>query len=166
VVLTDTVEPVLWWYRLDGSVRLKIDLGIPRRRIGEEEIGRYRQDLDTRLAAADGFDREVLTLEREAGVPFPEYGSLWNHLSVDELGYIWLEGHEEEFERTARGGGYTYYVISPEGEFLGTTRAPGMGRVMDGHLMGEITDPATGALTCAAWRLIARPPGFTYPPAP
>jgi hypothetical protein len=135
VLLTETVEPVLWWYHLDGSVRLKIDLGIPRRRIDEQDSQGFTTDLDNRLAAADGAERERLTLER-AAVPYPRYGSLWNYLSVDDERYLWLEAHEEGFERTARGGGCTYYVISIEGEFMGTTRAP------------------------------AVPPGFTYQPTP
>ena len=147
------------------SGRLKIDLGIPRRRISEQDIRGFHEDLDARLAAAEGLDREILTLER-AAVPFPEHGSLWNHLSVDDRGHIWLEAHELEFERADRGGGCTYYVISPEGEFLGTTRAPAMGRVMGGHLMGESTDPATDAVTYSAWRLLPQPPGFAYTPVP
>ena len=162
VLMTDGIEPVLWWYRPDGSVRRIIDLGIPPRALNREEITRFYRDLDSQIAAADDNTKVYLGWMRNA-VVFPEYRTLWNHISVDDKGYMWLEAYEMYFERNDRGGGCTYYLLSPEGEYLGTTRAPAVGRVAKGRFMGEVTDPETHRVEYSVWRLLPQPEGFVYP---
>jgi hypothetical protein len=161
VLLTDGVEPVLWRYRLDGSIRKRIDLGISIDAVTRQDINSFFRDLDAQITAADENTRVYLGWMRNA-VIFPEYRTLWSHISVDDSGYMWLEGCEMEFERESKGGGYTYYILSPEGEYLGTTRAPAAGRVMRGHLMGILHDRETGREDYTVWRLVSRHPGFEY----
>jgi hypothetical protein len=164
VLLTDGVQPVLWWYEMDGSVRRRIEVGTPPRTIGEEERDRFLRDLDQRRAASTS-SSEIQNLTYQAEMaPFPEHGSLWCHIMLDDHGCIWLEGHQEPFEQQEQGGGVTYYLLSPQGEFLGTTRAPGAGRVMRSHLMGEVPDPDTDRVEHVVWRLVPAAEGFTYPP--
>lgn len=162
VLLTDGVEPVLWWHWLDGSIRKRIDLGISPRSVTRQDIDRFYHDLDEQFAAADENQRIYLGWLRNA-VIFPEYRTLWNHIYVDDAGYIWLEGFEMDFERWDRGGGFTYYVLNPEGEYLGTTRAPAVGLVTRGHFMGELYDRETDREDYAVWSLAPRPEGFIYP---
>ena len=163
VLLSDGVRPMLWQYEPDGSLRRRIETGVTPRRIRETERERFYRDLDERIAEADEDEARYLLLER-AAVPFPEYGSLWGRIFTDEYGFIWLEEYQEPFEISDRGGGVSYYLLSPEGEYLGTTRAPGSGRVMRGHLLGEVVDAQNERDEKAAWRLAARPEGFVYPP--
>ncbi|MFC1559344.1 6-bladed beta-propeller [Gemmatimonadota bacterium] len=162
VLLTDGVDPALMWYQLDGSIRKKIETGISPRPITRKERDRFFRDLDSRIRDADDNQKVYLGWMRDA-VVFPQYRTLWNHISVDDAGYIWLEVYEMDFERRDQGGGYTYYLLSPEGEFLGTTRAPATGRVTRGFFLGEVTDPETGRVEYTAWRLIPRSEGFLYP---
>jgi len=162
VLLTDGVNPVLMWYRLDGSIRKKIETGIPPRPVTPQERDRFFRDLDSQIRVADDNQQVYLGWLKDA-VVFPQYRTLWNHISVDDAGYIWLEGFEMEFERHDRGGGHTYYLFSPEGEFLGSTRAPAAGRITRGFFLGEVTDPETDRVEFAVWRLIPRIEGFVYP---
>lgn len=163
VLLSDGVRPVLWHHERDGWLRRRIETGVESRRIGEPECQRFYHYLDERIAEADESEARILRLER-AAVPFPEYGSLWGRIFTDEYGFIWLEEHQEPYEISDRGGGVSYYLLSPEGEYLGITRAPGSGRVMRGHLLGEVVDAQNERDEKAAWRLAARPEGFVYPP--
>ena len=162
VLLTDGVEPVLWWYWLDGSMRKRVDLGLSACPVTPQEINRFYRDLDEQIAAADENQKVYLGWMRDA-VVFPEYRTIWNHISVDDEGYIWLEGFEMDFERRDQGGGFTYYLLSPEGELLGTTRAPAVGRTGRGHFMGEVSDAETDREDYVVWRLVPQPEGFAYP---
>jgi hypothetical protein len=162
VLLTDGVDPVVTWYELDGTVRRRIDLGIPRREVSREMRDRVYRDLDEQIAAADDNQKVYLGWMREA-VVFPDYHTLWIHITVDDAGYIWLEGFEMDFERRDRGDGQTYYLLSPEGEYLGTTRAPGVGQIARSRFMGEMVDPGTGQVKYGVWRLIPLAEEFVYP---
>ena len=152
VLLTDGVEPVLWWYWLDGSIRKRIDLGLSMQSVTQQDIRRFYRDLDEQITTADDNTKVYLEWMRNA-VVFPEYKTLWNHISVDDEGYIWLEGYEMDFEQRDKGGGFTYYLLNPEGEYLGTTRAPAVGRIIRGLFMGDYV----------VWRLVPQPEGFIYP---
>ncbi|MFC1529667.1 6-bladed beta-propeller [Gemmatimonadota bacterium] len=162
VLLTTGVDPSLTWYELDGSIRKRIELGIPRREVTRADRDRFFRDLNEQYQAADDNGKVYLGWMRDA-VIFPEFRTLWNHITVDDAGYMWLEGSEMEFERIDRGGGCTYHLLSPEGEYLGTSRAPGVGRTTRGFFMGEVTEPETGLVEYAVWRLEPRAEGFLYP---
>jgi hypothetical protein len=82
---------------------------------------------------------------------------------VDDRGYIWLEVPEWDEDLSGYGEGCLYQVVSPEGEYLGSTRAPTDGRIMNGHLLGILRDRATGREDYMVWRLNPRPEGFVYP---
>ncbi|MFC1627759.1 6-bladed beta-propeller [Gemmatimonadota bacterium] len=162
VLLTDGVDQVLIWHRLDGSIRKKIETGIPSQPVTSQERDRFFRDLDSQFRNADDNQKVYLGWLRDA-VVFPEYRTLWSHISVDDAGYIWLEGFEMDFERRDRRGDYTYYLLSPEGEFLGTTRTPGVGRVSRGFFLGEVTDPETDRVEYTVWRMVPRSEDFAYP---
>ncbi len=162
IMMTDGVEPVLWWYWPDGSVRKRIDPGLSKVRVTRQDTRRFIQDLDSQIADADENERVFLEWMK-AAVVFPEYRTLWSHISIDDVGNIWIEGFELDFERRDKGGGYTFYILSPEGEYLGTTRAPAAGRIMMGHLLGEVYDPETGREDYRVWRLIPAYEDFNYP---
>ena len=162
VLLTDGIEPVLLRYQPDGFLLERIELGIPVRRVTDRERERFNGDLDEEYRAADENQKVYLGWMKDA-VIFPERRTLWNHIAVDDAGYYWLEGSEMDFERNDRGGGSTYHLLDPEGEYLGTTRAPGTGRVTRGYFMGEVADPGTGLIEYTVWRLVPRRAGFVYP---
>ena len=162
IMLTDGVEPVLWWYWPNGSIRKRIDPGLSMTGVTRQDTRRFLQDLDAQITAANDNDRVFLGWMK-AAVVFPEYRTLWSHVSVDDAGYIWVEGFELDFERRDKGGGYTYYILSPEGEYLGTTRAPAAGRIMKGHFLGDVYDPATGQEDYTVWRLMSAYEDFNYP---
>lgn len=93
---------------------------------------------------------------------FPEQKAYWNDVQVDDHGYIWLEIPESDEEKEAAGGGVSFRLLSPEGEYLGNTRAPVTGTVMSGRLLGFRRDPETDERTPVVWRLISQYSQLNY----
>jgi len=155
-------DPVIWHYRSDGTLLRKITLELPARRVTRLDRLRHIADLEEQISEAGGDVLDRLLAVRETLV-FPRIRSRWRSISVDDHGFIWLEAPEWDADLRGYGEGCLYQVLSPEGEFLGSTRAPAAGRIMAGHLLGIISNGETGEEEHVAWRLDPRPEGFIYP---
>jgi hypothetical protein len=142
-------------------VRKVIVLGFPSRSVTGPDRQAFIRDLELRMASTDEEERNYLTRMR-ADVQFPEFRTFCRLIFQDDKGYIWLEVHEEDFERAAQGGGALYHVLNSEGEYLGDTRAPAAGRVMRDMLLGAMTDQETGQEDFVVWRLEPRAERFRY----
>jgi hypothetical protein len=162
ILLVAGADPVVWWHWADGSLRKKVTLDLPELRVTRMDREAYLRELQDRADAADDpVERERFTRLRQHA-RFPEFRAYWESLTVGDEGYIWLQALESDRERQEPGGGTPYYLLSPVGEFIGTTRAPAVGRVMHGHFLGRLADPNTGREDYVAWRLVPRPVAFSY----
>ena len=154
---------MLWWYRLDGTLEQKVTLDLAPRFV-------TRQEKDTRIAqinkqiedAYSELQRNYYIATRD-GLLFPDTKSYWYDVFVDDRGYIWLQITESPEERQLAGSGRAYYVLSPEGEYLGRTRAPAIGNVVQGCYLAILTDPDTDDEVPTVWRLVPQAEGFKYP---
>ena len=187
VLLGRGQEPLLWFYDFTGRLVRTIDIGLDPRPVTSALLRRFYDEHDARMMAGDEAHRDWMRRCRTALI-FPEVIQLWDDVAVDTAGYVWLQvmqvtsGYEpapigsrtfypgEQVAPGAEnqpgfcwGGGSTYYLLSPEGELLGTTTAPVPGRAMRGRFVGTVTDPGTGAEEITVWRLIAAAEGFVYP---
>ena len=83
---------------------------------------------------------------------------------IDDAGYIWLSVSEHQADYEAAGSRGLYRIISPEGEYLGDTRAPrASGQTGHGCRIARETDPDTGEITFVVYRVVSAVEGFTYP---
>lgn len=155
-------KPLIWLYSLDGTLLRKITLDLPEKRVTRKDRQRYTLDLESRIHESEGNEQDVLQAVRQT-LTFLAKKSHWRGVTVDDQGYIWLEVPEWERDLEGLGPGCLYYLLSPEGEFLGSTRAPVAGKIMQGNLLGIISDPETGREDHIVWRLIPRAEGFVYP---
>jgi hypothetical protein len=162
IYLIDGQNPVIGHFTRDGAPVRRISLDLPDSEVTSPDRLRHIQDLEARMAEAAGDEFDVLAATR-ATLTFPEVKSHWRGIQVDDTGHIWLEVPEWDQALDGRGHGCLYQVLSPEGEYLGTTRTPAPGRVMRGHLLGVRVDPETGREDYVAWRLIPQAEGFVYP---
>jgi len=162
IYLIDGQNPVVAHFALDGTPIRRITLDLPDQPVTRADQLRYIQDLETRIAEAAGDEFDVLTATRET-LTFPEKRSHWSGIQVDDAGFLWLEVPEWDQALDGYGVGRLYQVLSPDGEYLGTTRAPAAGRVLRGHLLGVRIDPRTGREDYIAWRLLPQAEGFVYP---
>lgn len=163
VLITTGEEPVLWWYRLDGTLLQKVFLDLVPRLVTSQEKNAYIAEISRQIEEAD------TELERSSGIAkkkdliFPETKSFWGDVFVDDRGYIWLRMTESSEERELAGGGRAYYVLSPEGEYLGRTRTPAIGNAVRGCFLAILTDPETDERVPTVWRLIPAVESFIYP---
>ena len=164
LLLTTGAEPVLWWYRLDGTLEQKVTLDLAPRIVTEQEKNARIAQINRQIRNADSDLQRNYYIATREGLVFPETKSYWDIVIVDDRGYIWLQITESPEERQLAGGGRAYYILSPEGEYLGRTRAPVIGNVVqDCSLLGFYTDSGTDERIPTVWRLIPQAEGFVYP---
>ena len=162
VLLSTGAEPILFWYALDGTLIQKVLLDLPDPTLTEREKDAYLEALDRRIEELEGRRKESQIAIRK-GLIFPEAKAYWSITAVDDAGYVWLGIPESPEERERAGGGRIYRLLSPEGEYLGITRAPARGLVMGRRLLAVITDPETDEDIPTVWRLVPAVKGFIYP---
>ena len=70
--------------------------------------------------------------------------------------------HQETINQEGETG-TLYHILSAEGEFLGSTRAPAQGQVMNGHFLGIVTDRESDQADYKVWKLHPSAEDFIYP---
>jgi len=163
VFLIDGKTPVVWHFGTDGALLKKIGLDFPDRPVTADDRRRFTLDLMRRVEESAGDEHDVLQATLST-LTFPDRKSHWSSITVDDRGYVWLEVAVWPGDAgSSEGTGCTYQVLSPAGEFLGSTRAPAAGRILRGHLLAVLTDPETGREDHIVWRLVPMADGFNYP---
>ncbi len=163
ILVTTGEEPVLYWYKLDGTLIQKVILDLAPRLVTSQEKNAYIAEVNRQIDEATTELRRNSFIAEKEGLIFPETKSFWSGVLVDDEGFIWLRVTESPDERELAGGGRAYYVLSPEGEFLGTTRTPANGQVVQGNFLAIMTDPETEEQVPTVWRLVPQAEGFIYP---
>ncbi len=162
IYLIDGLNPVIGHFALDGTPLRRITLDLPEMPVTGTDRQRIILDLEARTADSAGDEYDLLQAIRET-LTFPDKKSHWCGIQVDDAGYLWLEVPDWDRALDGYGEGRLYQVVSPAGEFLGTTRAPAAGKIMRGHFLGIRIDPETGREDYIAWRLVPRAEGLQYP---
>jgi len=164
IYLVDGLNPVVIHCAVDGTLLRRITLELEEIPVTREDRAVVTRELEARIADSTGDEHDRLLGEREA-LSFPERKSRWSGIQVDDAGYMWLEVPPwvQDLEGLEEGQGPRYQLLSPEGEYLGITRAPAHGKVMRGHLLGVRVDPESGREDYVAWRMRTRAGGFVYP---
>ncbi len=163
VLLTTGKEPVLSWYRTDGTCYRRITLDIPVRPLTDKEKNDYLTQLDSRIDEQEEGRFKVSLRRARKTMVFTETKGCWSSVMVDDAGYIWLQVPESREERQAAGSGYLYRLLDPSGEYLGLTRLPAEGEIRQGCLLAIDFDPDTDEEIPTVWRLIPQVEGFRYP---
>ncbi len=164
LLLTNGAEPILWWYSLDGTLEQIVTLDLIPRNVTEQEKDTRIAQISRQIEEADSELRRNYYIATREGLVFPETKPYWDDVLVDDRGYIWLHITESPEERQLAGGGRAYYFLSPEGEYLGRTRAPAIGYVVqDCYLLGFTSHPETDERIPTVWRLAPVAEGFIYP---
>ncbi len=96
----------------------------------------------------------------------PDFKGFWERMYIDNAGFIWLSVVEDFRKRRDEGGGELCDVISPDGEYLGRTRIPGMLRldtIVNGHYLTMIRVEETGERIPTVFSMTPVPARFRYP---
>ena len=167
-------EPQLTWYDTDGDPigRIRIDtdpepvIDSDRERF-EAGYQEYLRGLDPgQRMAAEGRKRYQL---------LPRTKAFWTWVHCDDAGCYWLRRHEDYVWEDGNVS-HTYWLLSPEGEFLGSTTAPPdfytrelwqewitPVAVSDSHFLTITLGSEEGDWTLTVYRMEPAAAGFSYP---
>lgn len=171
ILVSTGEEPVLKWYGLDGNLRREIRVNLPEQNVSEDE----KRDL---IAAYDQAIREAMEIDdenrRQIAVErakmwrdiliVPDRKAYWNWALVDDKGFIWLRKPFSHL-RDISNRSYSWYVLSPEGEYLGDTHQPPTllgGAVINGFMCNVLLDTDTDEWIPTVFRVTSVIEGLEY----
>jgi len=166
IAYTSGVEPVVDVFNLDGmhvkQIRLGLDPDYPTREDGETARAFLRETVERNAGSptADNWQSEL------ENILMPEQKAFWHRLEVDDAGFIWLLKPEHRFaifDDTITL--LTWFLISPDGEYLGQTRRPkdARARISRGHLLEISSDRESGELSLIVYAIHPAVHGLEYP---
>lgn len=162
-ILSSTgLESVLTWYDLQGKTNKIIKLGLVAEPVTAEDREQIRQ------AARDDYESSKEQRPDHAkavldALQIPDSKALWDNVYMDDAGFYWLRV-AVRFSGRQAGEGILFYVLSPEGEYLGQSRWPtGYGTFKEDLFMGMVSDNETGSIIPTVFQVIPIVEGLKYP---
>ena len=156
------VEPVLEWFDLRGDLIQTIRLDIPPEPVTTEEKSAIYYRLDREIEGAQTPFMESITNEKRRIAEIPETKGYWCRLVVDDSGFIWAQKpypyYLDEYPERS-----TFFIFSPEGEYLGNTVYPTeSGTVSRGHFLSIQRDEETELPSLVVYKIHPAVRGLTY----
>ncbi len=163
LLVSTGAEPEMRWYDLEGNLTRVITIEREREEVTAEEREAIIQASREQIESAADDARRAMYRRMHELMEIPDTKDHWTGVLVDDSGFIWLRCMTdytiEATERTA-----THMVLSPEGEYLGSTDWPlRSGTLSRGHFLGFITDEETGEQTGTVYRIVPAVAGLEYP---
>ncbi len=162
IVLSLSDRPELRVYDLEGRLTRRILVDRDLERVTDADRDRYRQALREGRDQMAEKAREMVDLVIEHGT-YAEQKASWGTMEIDAEGYFWLD--LDLLPETQGGRTHTFMVLSPEGEYLGTTARPyrpstylARGRM---YVLEE--DLETGMMLPTVYTITPAVPGLRYP---
>jgi hypothetical protein len=162
IILSPSEQPELQIYDLDGRLTRRIIIDREPEPVTETDREGYRQALLQRM---DPSDTATLRMN-EVVAEQSEYAAVkayWGPAEVDDAGYLWLD--TTLLPDAQEAGSHTFIVLSPEGEFLGTTTRPYRPNtsISRGRMYVLEEDPETGEILPTVYRITPAVRGLNYP---
>ncbi len=173
IFLSTGLPPEIDCYRLDGTHQRRIRLLLDDEPVTQADRERVRSYYNQQIEQADTRVRSDFTenvpvefLERQRdNARYAEVKAHWVNTTVDDHGYFWLKRPEPTGASTYETHAHEYYVLDPEGEFLGTTVTPEVdfANIEKGYLLASVSDPETGEMVPTIYRIRPAIRGLRYP---
>ena len=163
IVMTTGEEPELRCYDLTGQLTRIIRVDLEPEPVTQEDRAKILEESDRAIAENEGMALALHTALRKV-ITFRDHKAFWEWIDVDAEGYLWLRIPEWYYDLEEQGIGARFHVISPEGEYLGTSRQPTfMGDMSNGKLFLIVSDPETAEEIPTIYRIIPAVTGLKYP---
>lgn len=122
ILLSSGDEPVLSWYRPNGEFEARVRINMKPGPVTDDDKESFEHDYQEWISELD-LSRRSEAEGKKRFLLLPDTKAFWTHVYVDDAGFYWLRtpgGYiwEDGNQR------FTYWILSPEGEFLGLTEAP------------------------------------------
>lgn len=145
--------PMIREYGPNGRLLKEIFLHGIKAQIEDEEVQRLEEVYRERKSRSQGFMREIWEA-RIKGLRFPDKPAVWEDVFVDQWRFIWLR-HPRRITDTTIG--QKFFILSPDGEFLGTTTAPvAGGQPSGGRYIGIVQNDTTGQQIPTVFSLVSK----------
>ncbi len=155
-------QPHIDIYELSGNRRMQIRMDLQSQPISEPERQIISDRFDQLIDRNPESIKPQIRREKEYLI-LPEQNGYWDEAFFDGYGHIWLRTPELNEVRKEMFGP-SFRILSPDGEYLGTTRWPcGNGRIQDGQFLGLVLNTESGGLVPTVFKISSRVTGFRYP---
>ncbi len=173
ILVSPAHRPVLQWYDTRGELLSLIEIDCEDTLVTAEDQKKFTRLWADRLEEHPELSENIRTFGNTALLP--QKKAAWTFIHIDDAGYYWLRCNDQPYLDYAVTEGYRYYLLSPEGEYLGITRTPPEQlpneaqchlipvSVAHGYYMGISDDPDTGEKRLQVYRLVPEAEGFRYP---
>lgn len=164
IVLYTGSEASLDLFHPNGNQYKRILVELPQRLFTREDKRLEKSRLDLQIAESTGAQREVAENRRKS-VIFLKHWPPWFSIQIDDAGFFWLMFPEHTANTVEAERGYLFYILSPEGEYLGQTRRPYsiISVVSQGHLCVLKYEPETDKPQYIFYRIHSAVEGLEYP---
>ncbi len=165
IVYSSGREPRLEFYDLTGALKRVVTIGLASEGVSRAERRRIDRFLQERIEKNPGYMGERFRAQREQ-LQLPERKAFWSDMEIDDAGFIWLRFptlQMWELERPLES--HRYYVVGPDGEYLGITQRPACSdsRVMGGRLLATLLDTESRETSLAVFTVCPASSGLRYP---
>ncbi|MFC1539981.1 6-bladed beta-propeller [Gemmatimonadota bacterium] len=164
LVMNDGNRPVIDIYNTDGVHIRSIRVDLPARPVTGEDRAATDDYWERQLVDTDERARESIE-EQRRNQKYREFKSPWYGFIMDDLGYFWLLDADQIRLMEIAQAGLDMMLLSPEGEFLGRTKAPPISflKFSRGRFLTNVRDPETGESTLTVYEVRPTVPGLIYP---
>ena len=160
IVLSLSEQPILAIYDPAGRKTRMIRIELDPEPVTAADISRVRQTL---LENNEQSEKPMDWQSFADHYPFADEKALWGRIEIDAEGYFWLDLSLPP--ETEEGNIHSYMVLSPEGEYLGTTSRPydPSASMSGGRLYILEEDRETGEILPTVYRINPAVRGLQYP---
>ncbi|MFC1529224.1 6-bladed beta-propeller [Gemmatimonadota bacterium] len=163
ILFTTGERPEIDIFDIEGVHRKRIRIDLPFEAVTAEDRRESMASLMELRDNAPSGNKAVYSAMIDHA-EFPEEKAYWTGLSVEESGYIWIFIPTFRDAAGDPADGRICWILSPEGEYLGTTRTPpGSVAISRGHLISTRSDPDTGADIITVFRIRSALNQLKYP---
>lgn len=160
-------RPEVRVYDLEGELARSLRIDLPARPVTNDDRARVEQRLEEALqralnpdaSSSSRPDPERARFERD-NPRYVDPKDYWQGMFVDDKGFVWLMPLPDHGGYQS-GPPWPWLVLSPEGEFLGRTTAPGT-QFHRGHVLTSEEDPESGERFPVLYRIRSAVPGLEY----
>jgi hypothetical protein len=149
-------------YNMDGELLRRIRIELDQQPITKDEKAGLFGRLNEQFEKAKNSQQKDYYKAVSENYEIPEWKGFSRGMEIDDAGFIWLEVPEIDPD-VGRYRGLLFRILSPEGEYLGTSRWPGVkGTLVRGHLLAFVRDPDTDEMIANVFKIRPAVSGLAY----